>query len=66
MLANRIGRGGTIGIFCPSHVADMERYAPGIAAIERLGFKVKLGANMLKIRTDTRPARKNAPKISMR
>ena len=48
MLANRIERGGTIGIFCPSHVADMERYAPGIAAIERLGFKVKLGANMFK------------------
>jgi len=48
ILANRIGRGGTIGIFCPSHVADMERYAPGIAAIERLGFKVKLGANMFK------------------
>ena len=39
---------GTIGIFCPSHVADMERYAHSIAAIERLGFRVKMSANVQK------------------
>jgi muramoyltetrapeptide carboxypeptidase len=48
MKAKRIPHNGTIGIFCPSHVANMERYAPTIAAIERLGFNVKLGANILK------------------
>jgi len=46
--AKRIPRNGTIGVFCPSHIADMERYAPGIAAIERLGFTIKLGANIEK------------------
>ena len=48
MLANRLSHNGTIGIFCPSHVGDMERYAPTFAAMERLGFKVKTGANFLK------------------
>jgi len=35
-------------MFCPSHVADMNRYNPIIANIERLGFTVKLGENFLK------------------
>jgi muramoyltetrapeptide carboxypeptidase len=35
-------------MFCASHVGDMKRYAPDIAALERLGFKVKLGANFQK------------------
>lgn len=48
MKANRLSPGGTIGIFCPSHVADMNRYTPYIEAIERLGFKVKLSPNFLK------------------
>lgn len=48
MQANRLSRNGTIGIFCPSHVGDAERYARNIATLERLGFKVKLGANMYK------------------
>jgi len=48
VFAKRMPRNGTIGIICPSHVADMERYAPGIAAIERLGFTVKLGDNIVK------------------
>jgi len=48
MQANRIMRNGAIGMFCPSHVADMARYAPIIASIERLGFRVKLGANFQK------------------
>ena len=36
MQASRIMYNGTIGMFCPSHVADMARYAPIIASIERL------------------------------
>ena len=48
MQASRIRNNGTIGIFCPSHIFDKERYAPGIAAMERLGFKVKLGENVEK------------------
>jgi muramoyltetrapeptide carboxypeptidase len=37
-----------IGLFSPCHVAEAERYAPMIAAMERLGFRVKLGANFYK------------------
>ena len=48
MQAKRMPNNGTIGIFCPSHVADMNRYARSTAAMERLGFKVKLGANIQK------------------
>ena len=48
MLARRLSSGGTIGTFCPSHVADMERYARSTAVLERLGFKIKLGANFQK------------------
>lgn len=48
MQAKRLAFNGTIGIFCPSHVADMGRYAPALAAIERLGFKVKLSDNFQK------------------
>ena len=48
MQANKMPRNGTIGMFCPSHVANMERYAPIIATLERIGFSVKLGANFQK------------------
>ena len=48
MQAERLKKGGIIGIFCPSHVADMGRYVPVATAIERLGFKVKFGANIQK------------------
>ena len=48
MQANRLPCNGTIGIICPSHIADMERYAPGVAAMERIGFNVKFGANVSK------------------
>ena len=48
MQAKRLPPGGTIGIFCPSHVADMERYNPAVAAINRLGFNVKLSENFHK------------------
>jgi len=48
MLTNRMPVNGTIGIFCPSHVADPQRYAVQIAGIERMGFNVKLGENFYK------------------
>ena len=48
MQAKRLPPGGTIGIICPSHVAEAQRYAPIAAAIKRLGFVVKLGANIQK------------------
>lgn len=48
MQAKRIANGGTIGIFCPSHVADMERYDLQISSMIRYGFKVKLGDNFTK------------------
>ena len=48
MYAERLLKNGTIGIFCPSYVADMESYTPIIATAERLGFTVKLGANFQK------------------
>lgn len=52
MLAGRIppklNKGGTIGIISPSHVADANRYAGLIAAIEGCGFRVKTGRNLYK------------------
>jgi len=48
MQAKRLQQNGTIGIFCPSHVAYMERYSPIVDATERLGFKIKLGDNFTK------------------
>jgi len=48
MQAKKMPRDGTIGIFSPSHVAETERYAPIIDAIERRGFTVKLGENFTK------------------
>lgn len=48
MLANKLSPGGTIGIICPSHVGDVERYRRIVYTLERLGFKTKLGANIYK------------------
>lgn len=48
MKASRLKKGGTIGIISPSHIANMEEYARGVAALEGLGFKVKLGGNICK------------------
>ncbi|MCL2362941.1 MAG: LD-carboxypeptidase [Defluviitaleaceae bacterium] len=48
MQVKRLPPNGTIGIFCPSHVAIPERYAMQIAGIERMGFKVKHGDNFYK------------------
>jgi muramoyltetrapeptide carboxypeptidase len=46
MLAQKLNFGDTIGIVCPSHIFLPERYERNIYVIERLGFKVKLGANV--------------------
>ncbi len=46
MIADKLKPGDTIGIVSPSHVADAERYAKGIAVLESLGFRVKCGENL--------------------
>ena len=46
MQAKRLPDGGTIGIICPSKVADAQKYAANIAAMQRLGYRVRLGANI--------------------
>jgi len=48
MEGKRLTKGSTIGIFCPSHVANSERYATQIAGIERMGYNVKLSENFYK------------------
>ena len=40
--------GDTIGIICPSYVADKNDYEKYRRGIEKLGFKVKLGENIYK------------------
>lgn len=46
MYARRLQKGDTIGIVSPSHIAERERYAPIIAALEGLGYRVKTGKNL--------------------
>ena len=48
MMAQRLSPGDTIGIVCPSHVADETYYRDVVATIEQKGFRVKLGANIYK------------------
>ena len=43
--AKKLSSNGTIGMFCPSHVANMEIYDTIISTIEGLGYMVKLGHN---------------------
>jgi muramoyltetrapeptide carboxypeptidase len=38
--------GGTIAVVAPSSPVDRERLAAGVAALERLGFRVRLGAHI--------------------
>lgn len=40
--------GDTIGIICPCHTADKERYAQFFSGINKLGFNVKEGNNLYK------------------
>lgn len=46
MKPDRIKQGDTIGIFSPSHVAEVARYEKIRDNIERMGFKVKFGKNI--------------------
>ncbi len=46
MLAPALKLGDTIAIVSPSHIAAPEGYAPIIAGIEALGFRVKLAPNL--------------------
>ena len=48
MKAKRLRRGDCIGLVVPSHVGMRERYAPIIATLEGLGFRVKTGENLYK------------------
>jgi len=46
--APKLNLGDTIGIVCPSHVADPARHTRSIAVLASLGFKVKVGENAYK------------------
>jgi muramoyltetrapeptide carboxypeptidase len=46
--APKLRAGDTIGIVCPSHVADPARHKRSIAVLVSLGFKVKVGENAYK------------------
>jgi len=48
MLAERLQPGDTIGIICPSHIADAAEYQEVVQTIESLGFRAKLGENIFK------------------
>ncbi len=48
LIAPPLREGGTIGICSPSHIADREGYAPVIAAMKALGFRVKEAPNLYK------------------
>ncbi len=48
MKANKMKSNGTIGIFCPSHIANFDRYERVRKNIEQLGYKVVFGENMYK------------------
>ncbi len=44
----KLNKGDTIGIVCPSHIASEERHMQSRKVIENLGFNVKIGANVYK------------------
>ena len=46
MQIKKLKQGDFIGIVCPSHIADAARHQRNISTLERLGFRVKLGANV--------------------
>lgn len=46
MIPKRLKPGDTIGLVSPSAVVDPEHFAPVIAAIEGLGFRVRPGKNL--------------------
>ena len=48
MNINKLNKGDTIGIICPSHIARAERLEKSIKTLESLGYHVKLGKNVYK------------------
>lgn len=46
MLAPALKQGDTIAFVSPSHIASPEGYAPFIAALEEMGYRVKLAPNL--------------------
>lgn len=48
MIAERLSKNGSIGIFCPSHVAEINTYSHIAETLNSLGFSVKLGSNIYK------------------
>jgi muramoyltetrapeptide carboxypeptidase len=48
MFAPRLKKGDTIGVICPSHVAEPARYERNFFVLNKLGFKVKIGENFYK------------------
>ena len=46
MKSNKISIGDTIGLISPSHIASPDRYIPIASALEKLGFKLKMGKNL--------------------
>jgi muramoyltetrapeptide carboxypeptidase len=48
MYAPRLKKGDTIGIICPSHVAEPAKYERNFFVLNKLGFKVKTGENFYK------------------
>jgi muramoyltetrapeptide carboxypeptidase len=48
MYAPRLKKGDTIGVICPSHVAEPARYERNFFVLNKLGFNVKIGENFYK------------------
>lgn len=48
IIPDRIKKGDTIGIVCPSHIPDRERHIKSEKTLNSLGFKVKFGDNVYK------------------
>lgn len=46
MFPNRLKEGDIIGLASPSHIASREQYAPIIAVLEAMGFRVKTASNL--------------------
>ena len=48
MKIDKLKKGDTIGIVCPSHIASQERHAQSKNILQSLGYRVKIGANAYK------------------
>ena len=48
MKIHNLQKGDTIGIPCPSHIANAERYGRIIKTLESLGYKAQMGKNAYK------------------